>query len=210
MISSATVSQSFRRVLMRMILHPIESSSKLLLLSCAIFLLAVLCQFPPSTSMPIFRSGNARSILNLSTANNGMGENPIAISLLNKSLSYWLILAVLCFPSALLRRSSIDRFFPVISALLFAVRRNLSSYDLRSAIIRAFFAIECLSIPYSASHRYTTGRETSFRLAISCAVPFLYCSSIHSRFGIGFMKINITHNCDKCKVNGTRIFLGGA
>jgi len=201
---------SFLRVLTRKTFHPRRASNLAFFVSCAFFLFAVLCQFPPSTSMPIFSSGNPKSILYLSTASSGTGTNPRSVNSENSSRSNVLILAVLCLPLALLQRSSCERFLPVMIARLAAVIRSCSAYVRRLAVSSAASEIERLGMPYRSSQRCTVGRETRWILAMSCAelFPCQYVSDSHSRDGIGNllsspMAINVSQTEIKCNMNGT-------
>jgi hypothetical protein len=207
-VAVAIANQSWRRVDMRMILHRFRFRRSVLILSCAIFLLAVLCQFPPSTSIAILSEGNARSILNLSNANEGIGFHPSFFRTLASADSYLLIFAFRCFPSALLQRSSCERFFPVMIARLADVIRICSAYVLRFAIISAVSEIDLLWIPYLSNHRYITLRETFLRVAISCAVIRFrsYISNNKSREGFSFISESIINNNLNCNMNGTRSF----
>lgn len=205
--SMAGVSQSLRRVVTLIIRHPREASNTAFDVSCAFLILAVLCQFPPSTSMASFISGNAKSRLNLSTANSGIGDSPSDPNALNRAISYALIFAVLCLPRALLHRSAWDRFFPVILALLFAVRINNSSYDLRLATSFAVSDADRNVILAALSHRNTVGIETCSSLAISCAVFVAYLCSSHSPDGlirrVGFIEGSINKIPRDVNMNGT-------
>ena len=209
-VAIAMGSQSWRRVETRMIFHRLCFKRSVLILSCAIFLLAVLCQFPPSTSTAILSERNARSILNLSNANEGIGFHPSLFNTLASADSYLLIFAFLCLPFALLQRSSWERFLPVMIARLAAVIRSCSAYVRRLAVKSAASEIERFGIPYRSSQRCTVGRETLWILAMSCAelFPCQYASDSHSREGIGnLLSIPIMANIPQieiiCNMNGT-------
>jgi len=206
----AMANQSLRRVDTLIILHLFRFKRSVLILSCAIFLLAVLCQFPPSTSIAIFSDGNARSILNLSNANEGIGSHPSLFNILAIADSYLLIFAFLCFPFALLQRSSCERFFPVMIARLAAEFRIRSSYVLLLIFICMDSDGVCRGMPYKRNQRNITLGETPRSFTMSCAVPFLYIFNNHSRGGLDILSVPIGWNINQispnCNMNGTRSF----
>lgn len=139
--------------------HPTDSRYSVFVLSCASFLGWLWCQLPPSTSIANFRSGIARSILNISTANCGIQAMPLFAKRAFRIVSYLLItLLFITLRAVFIRLSRVCSLNATVDRLASLILRR-SSYDHRS-ISNAFASDgERVGIEYLRRSRHIVGTE---------------------------------------------------